>query len=163
MLGMVLSVWLKLPLSRCVAALAAAVAAAHTPLAQATTYAAVEADGLVADTLAEGFLCDAYQFFSGDVGVFVGLLIAAVGFWMFITQSKGALIMILAGVLVTAIPGFFISALQGLNTFMSPLNNGHSLSIPACAASAAAPAAPAESAPATAPNPTGETPFVAPQ
>lgn len=75
--------------------------------------------------LAKDLYCSTFNLLSSDIGIFIGLLVAFLGFLLFTTQEYPAasLIMMAGGVLISAMPGLFISGLEGIAPIVGQLSD----------------------------------------
>lgn len=72
------------------------------------------------NSLGARLYCDIYDVMSQNVGLLLGFVLSAWGFWNIVTSGfgMGSLIMILAGVFFTAIPGLLENTLNDGSTFV---------------------------------------------
>lgn len=79
-----------------------------------------ELDQTQIDSLGAQLYCNIYDLMNQNVGLLIGFALSAWGFWNIITNgfAMGSLIMILAGVFFTAIPGVFEKVLNDGATFV---------------------------------------------
>lgn len=77
------------------------------------------------EPLAKGLFCSTFSLLGSEIGVFFGLLIAFGGFLIITLKeyNSSGFIMIAAGVLISAMPGFFISGLNGVAPLLGPLTD----------------------------------------
>ncbi len=86
-------------------------------LLPALARAQVGEQGRAAEILAKGLYCNTFDVLSGDVGLILGLLVGFIGFLILIFKQLHAtgIILILAGVALTALPAFFESTFSGVS------------------------------------------------
>ncbi|MFZ2619687.1 MAG: M23 family metallopeptidase [Alphaproteobacteria bacterium] len=74
--------------------------------------------------MAESFYCSAATILSGNVGILIGFGLAAGGFLMLLFQGFGwtPMLLMAAGIFLTAIPGWFESSMDGLAELTQPLS-----------------------------------------
>jgi|GEM_PF-1506001 len=86
-------------------------------LLPALARAQVGEQGRAAEVLAKGLYCNTFDVLSGDIGLILGLLVGFVGFLILIFKQLHAtgIILILAGVALTALPAFFESTFSGVS------------------------------------------------
>lgn len=96
---------------------------------------AADTSGSASLGLALQMYCGAYNVLTGNLGLMLGLLIAAYGLWILITDGsfgKG-LTIIVAGALLTALPGLTSSFIQGMGDYLYNVgissNSGASLRV----------------------------------
>ena len=87
------------------------------------TVHATAANGALALALSKELYCSVVTTISGDMGVMVGLIIAAFGFYQMIRKgiSASVLITIFFGVIITAMPAIFEKSMDTLGEVMAPL------------------------------------------
>ncbi len=84
-----------------------------------------DVNGEHALNLAQELYCSVANLVSGDMGIMVGLIIAAFGFYQMIRKgiSMSILITIFSGVIITAFPAIFEKGMDTLGEVMEPLRD----------------------------------------
>ena len=87
------------------------------PALATTTTPTTLTDGQVALKLSENLICDTKDIVSGPLGLMAGFLLAAYGLYIWIRQDamKTALIYIICGAFLTALPGLIFTFLGGVS------------------------------------------------
>lgn len=90
----------------------------------ATTFQTSHTSGKVGIQLSQQLYCDGKSLLQGDVGLIFGLLMVFFGIWALVRGSKmaPALITIIFGALVTALPSLVESSLGGIGQLLSDSN-----------------------------------------
>lgn len=95
-----------------------AVAALFTALPEVAMAQGTQASG-VGSQAGEGLIRAFDDIASGNIGLFVGILVAAFGLYVWlIRQESWGVIMIIAGVIITAFPGIFEALSDGTNSIL---------------------------------------------
>ncbi|MDD9919601.1 MAG: hypothetical protein OXR68_03145 [Alphaproteobacteria bacterium] len=95
-------------------------------LLHAATVTVGDKEGQYALTRSKEFYCQVAGTMGGDIGILLGLAISAVGFISLIFNgvSMGNIVLMLSGVLLTAIPGWFEAGINAVEQITAPLGSG---------------------------------------
>jgi hypothetical protein len=80
-----------------------------------------QSSGDVSIALSKQLYCSTKTFFEGNIGLLIGLLMLVAGFWALINGGKivGAMVMIVVGSLVTALPSLIEASFGGLSALLN--------------------------------------------